>query len=71
VATFPIKTDGNRHCCTNVRNAWRFVLLRYPGEIGWIRADNCRKSRWNDDFGLNSRASRKFGIVVDPSGVLA
>lgn len=24
------------------RNAWRFVWLRFPGEDGWSRADNCR-----------------------------
>jgi hypothetical protein len=32
---------ANRH--TSGRNAWRFVWLRFPGENGWTRADNCRE----------------------------
>jgi hypothetical protein len=32
---------ANRH--TSWRNAWRFVWLRFPGENGWVRADNCRE----------------------------
>jgi hypothetical protein len=32
---------ASRHA--NGRNAWRWVWLRFPGENGWIRADNCRE----------------------------
>jgi hypothetical protein len=83
------------------RNAWRYVWLRFPGENGWVRADNCRdrsngKPRKqstttaetsktvqkfgtdqsipadicdrNDDYKLKNPASRRFGIVIEPSG---
>jgi hypothetical protein len=31
---------ANRHA--KGRNAWRLIWLRFPGEEGWIRADDCR-----------------------------
>ncbi|GGY41305.1 hypothetical protein [Pseudoduganella albidiflava] len=39
-ATLTPSQFANRHA--RGRNAWRFIWLRFPGDDGWVRADNCR-----------------------------
>lgn len=39
-ATMTPSLFANRH--GKGRNAWRFIWLRFPGDDGWIRADDCR-----------------------------
>ncbi len=52
---------ANQHA--NGRNAWRFVLLRFPGNDYWIRAGTCRMRH-------HERQSRQSKNEIDLSNTV-